>query len=127
MYYACSDWSIPVGLDQSIQTRKFPAKRFFKNNYCGYFIKELLPNGFPCLDNVIQTLGMLLDFRKAKNTRLAARVFVRFFTVSQHPACLDHVIQTRKTVRYFFNLNHSFAALPTFGYFSYPSNIPFIR
>ena len=70
MYYACSDWSIPVGLDQSIQTRKFPAKRFFKNNYCGYFIKELLPNGFPCLDNVIQTLGMLLDFRKAKNTRL---------------------------------------------------------
>ena len=32
-------------------------------------MKEL-PIGFPCLDNVIQTLGMLLDFRKAKNTRL---------------------------------------------------------
>ena len=32
----------------------------------------------PCLDNVIQTIGMLLDFRKAKNTRLAARVFYVF-------------------------------------------------
>ena len=50
---------------------KFPAKSFFLNNYCGYFIKEL-PNGFSCLDNVTQTLGMLLDFRKAKNTRLAS-------------------------------------------------------
>ena len=34
-------------LDQSIQIRKFPVKRFFLNNYCGYFIKEL-PNGFLC-------------------------------------------------------------------------------
>ena len=63
-------------------------KVFFLNNYCGYFIKELL-NGFLCWDNVIQTLGMLLDFREAKNTRLLA--------------CLDHVIQTRKTIRYFFS------------------------
>ena len=25
-----------------------------------------LPDGFPCLDNVIETLGMLLDFEKLK-------------------------------------------------------------
>ena len=31
-----------------------------------------------CLDTLIQTLGMLPDFRKAKNTRLAARVFYAF-------------------------------------------------
>ena len=37
-------------------------------------VKEI-PNGFPCLDILIQTRGMLLEFRKAKNTRLAARVF----------------------------------------------------
>ena len=61
------------------------------NNYCGYFIKEL-PNGFLCLDTLIQTLGMLLDFRKPKKTRLTARVFLRFSQVSQHPACLDRNI-----------------------------------
>ena len=44
---------------------------------------------------------MLLDFRKAKNTCLAARVFLRFSTVSQHP--MDHVIQTRKTIGHYFN------------------------
>ena len=49
------------------------------------------------------SLGMLFDVPKAKNTRLAARVFLRISTVSQHPACLDHVIQTRKTIRYFFS------------------------
>ena len=27
----------------------------------------------------------VLDFRKAKNTRLVARVFLRFSQVSQHP------------------------------------------
>ena len=45
---------------------------------------------------------MLLDFRKAKNTRLAARVFLRFSQVSQHPACLDQSIQSpnTKTIRY---------------------------
>ena len=69
---------------------------FFLNSYCGYFIKEI-PNGFLCLGNMIQTLGMLLDFRKAKNTRLAARVFLRFSTVSQHHTCLDHVIPTTPT------------------------------
>ena len=57
---------------------------FFLNNYCGYFIKEI-PNGFLRLDTLIQTLGMLLEFRKAKNTHLAARVFLRFSQVSQHP------------------------------------------
>ena len=40
-----------------------------------YFIKEI-PNGFLCLHTLIQTLWMLLDFRKAKNTRLAFRVFL---------------------------------------------------
>ena len=48
---------------------------------------------------------MLLDFRKAKNTRLATHVFFFFCfsQVSQHPACLDQSIQTRKTIRYFFD------------------------
>ena len=45
----------------------FPRNVFLLNNYCGYFIKEL-PNGFLCLDNMIQTLEMLLDFRKAIKT-----------------------------------------------------------
>ena len=48
-------------------------------------------------------LGTSLDFRKAKNTRLAARVFLRFAQVSQHPRCLDQSIQTRKTIWYFFS------------------------
>ena len=55
------------------------------------------------LVTIIKRAVGVLDFRKAKNTRLAARVFLRFFHVSQHPACLDHVIQKRKTIRYFFN------------------------
>ena len=54
------------------------------NNYCGYFIKEL-PNGFLCLDNMIQTLGMLLDFRNAKNTRL---VFCYAFLQSRNIPCV---------------------------------------
>ena len=57
-------------------------KVFFFNNYCGYFIKEI-PDGFPCLDNVIQTLGMLLDFRKTKNICLAPRVFLYAFLKSR--------------------------------------------
>ena len=57
------------------------------------------------MDTLIQTLGMLLETFAAKNTRLAARVFfLRFSQVSQHPACLDQSIQTRKTIRYFFNI-----------------------
>ena len=51
----------------------------FLNNYCGYFIKEI-PNSFRCLGTLIQTLGMLLDFWKAENTRLAARVFFALFS-----------------------------------------------
>ena len=31
-------------------------------------------------------------FGKLKNTRLAARVFLRFPKVSQHLACMDHAI-----------------------------------
>ena len=50
---------------------------------------------------MIQTLGMLLEFRKAKNTRLAARAFSRFAQVLQHPACLDHGIQTQEAIWYF--------------------------
>ena len=42
-------------------------------------------------------------FRKAKNTRLAARGFLRFSLVSQHPACLDHSIQTRESIWYFLS------------------------
>ena len=41
---------------------------------CSYFTKEI-PNGFPCLDTLIETLGMLLDFRKVKNTRLRGSCF----------------------------------------------------
>ena len=63
---------------------------------CRSFIKET-PNGFPCLDTVIQTLGMLLDFRRAKNTRPAARVFLHF------SACLDHSIQIRESIWYFLS------------------------
>ena len=36
------------------------------------------PHGFPCLDTVIQTLEMLLDFRKAP---------ALFCYVLRHPAC----------------------------------------
>ena len=60
---------------------------------CHYFITEI-PNGFPCLHTVI---------RKAKNTRQAARVFVRFSQVSQDSASLDHSIQTRESIWYFLN------------------------
>ena len=52
------------------------------------------------------SLGMLFDVPKAKNTVLAARIFLRISTVSQHPACLDHVIQTRKTIKYFFRTEY---------------------
>ena len=31
-------------------------------------------------------------FEKRKNTRAAARVFLRFSKISQHPACMDHAI-----------------------------------
>ena len=50
-----------------------------QTNRGGYFIKEI-PNGFLCLDTLIPTLGMLLDFRKAINTRLAARFFLTLFS-----------------------------------------------
>ena len=49
-------------------------------------------------------LGCCSTFEKLKNTRLSARVFLRFSQVSQHPACLDHVIQTRKPIRYFLKI-----------------------
>ena len=57
----------------------------------------------PLFDAVIQTLGMLLDFRKAKNTRLVTRVFLRFSQVSRHPACLNHSVQTRECIWHFLN------------------------
>ena len=38
---------------------------------------------FRGLDNVIQTLGILLDFRKAKNTCPGARVFLRFSSLAK--------------------------------------------
>ena len=69
-----------------------------------YFIKDI-PGGFPCLDTVIQTVGMLLDFGKAKNTRQADHVFLWFSQVSQHPACVDHSIQAQESTWYFLNLS----------------------
>ena len=59
-----------------------------------------MPNGYPCLDTVIQTLGMSLDFRQAQNTRLAVRVFLSFFQVSPNLACLNHSIRTRESIWY---------------------------
>lgn len=44
---------------------------------------------------MIQELGTLQNFRKAKNTRLAARVFLRFSTVRQHSACLEGRIRQK--------------------------------
>ena len=79
MYYARSDWAIPVFGSEYPNTVISRPKLVFLNNYCGYFIKEI-PHGFLCLDTLIQTLGMLLDFRKAKNTRLADRVFFKPFS-----------------------------------------------
>ena len=70
---------------------------------CRYFIKEI-PSGFPCLDTVIQTLRMLLYFGKAKNTPQVAHIFLCFSQVSQHPAGLDHSIQTRESIWYYLNL-----------------------
>ena len=54
-----------------------------------------------------QTHGMLLDFRKAKNTRLAARIFFTLFSNLTTSRALDQSIQTWKTIRYFFNPNTS--------------------
>ena len=71
---------------------------------CRYFIKEI-PSEFPCLDTVMQTFEMLLDFGKAKNSHRAAHVFLCFSQVSQHPACLDHSIQARESTWYFLNLS----------------------
>ena len=55
-------------------------------------------------NNMIKTSDMQYDFQKAKNTVPAARVFLRFSQVSQHPACLDHSIQTREPIWYFLPL-----------------------
>ena len=52
---------------------------------------------------MIQTLRILLDFRKAENTRLAASVSLRFSQVPQYPKYLDHSIQTWESIWYFLN------------------------
>lgn len=56
-----------------------------------YFIKEL-PTEFMCLDTVIETAGMLLNFQKPKNNC--------FSQVLQHVLCFDHSIQTQKSSWY---------------------------
>ena len=55
------------------------------------------------MDTVIQTRGISQDFRKAKNTRLAASVFLRFSQVLQIPKCLNYIIQTQESIWYFLN------------------------
>lgn len=80
----------------------FTSPVLIKLTFHPYFIKGI-PSGFSCLDIVIQILGMLLDFLKAKNIRLVARVFFRVFYGWKHPACLDTVIQTRISIWYFSN------------------------
>ena len=42
---------------------------------------------------------------------LAARAFLHFFQVSQHPVCLDHSIQTRGSIWYFLNVTYVPGAL----------------
>ena len=67
-------------------------------------LKKYIPNGFPCLDTLIQTRGMLRDI-------------FSFSKVEQHPKCLDQVIQTQKTIRYLilFRNNHSSYLKKNFG------------
>ena len=78
----------PACLDQAIQTRKFNSLiRIKLGTLPCYFIKQLL-NGFPCLDGLIQHLGIMLELRKASPS---ARVNSRNI-----PAFLDQDIQTRK-------------------------------
>ena len=60
----------------------------------------------------MQIFGMLLDFRKTKNTRIAARVFLRFSTVSQHPRVFgSRYPNTENHYRYFFSLTFRALAL----------------
>ena len=100
MYYSYSDWSIAVfGLEYP--HTEISRQKYFLNNYCGYFIKEIwLNNGLLvlCLDTLIQTLGMLLDFRRAKNTRLAARVFYAFFKCRNIPCVWIRVSKHGKSL-----------------------------
>ena len=57
---------------------------FFLNNYCGYFIEEIR-SGFLCLDTLIHSLGMLLDFQKVFYAFLKSRNILRvWIKVSKH-------------------------------------------
>ena len=70
----------------------YPPNVSFLNNYCGYYIKELLMV-FDVWITWSKRLGYCSAFEiKAKNTHLVTCAFLRFSAVFQHPACLDHVI-----------------------------------
>ena len=75
---------------------------FFKNNYCGYFIKEI-PNGFLCLDTLIQTLGMLLDFQMDKKHKPSGSCFFTLFESLAISSVFGSQYPARKTICYFFN------------------------
>ena len=70
--YFSSDWSIPLFGSKYPNMEISSRQRFFLNNLT---VVKKMPNGLLCLDTLIQTLEILLVFRKAKNTRLATRVF----------------------------------------------------
>ena len=65
------------------------------------FYKKI-PNVLPCFDIVTQTLGIMLDVPKAEHTRPGIPVFFTLL-VSQCPECLNHSVQTRKSIWYFSN------------------------
>ena len=86
-------------LNKSIQTRKISSQKCteicFARSVLSFYERNTLRLICACLNTVIQTLGMLLDLVCC----------LRFSQVSQHPACLDHSIQTREYIWYFLNIS----------------------
>ena len=70
-------------MNNQIKSSSFPRKPLFEVQFLmtsdshlqrgGYHEIKEIPNGFPCLDNVIQTRVTLFDFRKARLVLLVFR------------------------------------------------------
>ena len=73
-------------LDQAIRTRNLKER-------LNLVYKTIILNGFRVLDDLIQTLGMLLELRKAKKLLACDS---RFLNSRNIPACLNQAMQTRK-------------------------------
>jgi hypothetical protein len=84
-------WSGYPAWEMKMPSRDFRGILKMSLFHCSYFIKQL-PNGFPSRIAWSMYLGCCSTFRKRKNTRAAARVFLRFPKVSRHPSCMDHAI-----------------------------------